>query len=51
MEKDIKIERIKDCISKYQISTHLYDEDIEKYDDKIQHIYTVGFFITYTIMI
>ena len=51
MERDIKVERIKDCISESQIDTYLFHEDIEKYNNKIHQIFVIGFLISYTILI
>jgi len=51
MIKNVKIEKIKDCLSEYEMEEYLYDENIEKYRNNTHKINIFGFCLTYSILI
>jgi len=51
MYENIKIEKIKDCMAESQMDIFIYDEEIEKYRDKLDKINKIGFILVYSIII
>jgi len=50
IEKNIKIEKLKDCIPEFRID-YLYNDEIEKYRDTSEKISNVFFMLFYILFI